>query len=775
MPPPYWNPLTAPGRNPVTPDYLKPPPRRVSGTLSPDLRKVQEQALLFETLVKSNKLEEAFKVLRTILSADLISIDGQSLLSGAGLGRAVSHHGNSHFRQTQFIVRDLRDVAGSSNYKFSLAVNNQILEAEKKRFGNSDLRVAATLISIGDSYFSVSNFREALVPYRQSLNIQKLYMTEECAITNLGEKFFQCLINNRENKEASRLRALQKERLAATTAKSSFTDLDSLDLTPQSKLGKALVLYKQISTIRPYGYESEDYLQHIVSCSRLLKKNDLLCKYTPLLIEVMERRGNRDDSEFKKYREVLIQANLNKGDLYSARFWVDKTNEGETHRLSPQELIDFANLEFKVNRNKKAERYLEQAEQAVPDDFNSLRNLKQIENAWKLLNRQDRVEKIQKRIAPLEKNYPHLNPWSGTYMSKDQRFQEAQQQADVKLKQVKELLRRNAKGATDNFFEDMSLLLQMQSPQNKLELKLKILQLAKSLFMARRIEEGKKIAFVVGGHPSYDSEPLKLSQSELEIADLLLSLNLEPSKQTGTYDYQLFANDATLFCGESQNPSLSELQAEIRYRIKKIMMVNYYRVHMKPYAGMTWPSVESPQTYALDRDMIAGLSMYQNFDFNTDEENEKLYKSCLKPGNPAVLKPKQTFKPGISPPLNAQKLDSQIEKLTLSPGSFVVKTASIDSLLISAPGTVRLFLTEESTLDGPIFVVRKNGRMNAKPINTMLEIWYEGQGTIRIEDNCILGGTIYAPNARVEIGKDFKLKGSIAARDIWLESPYSKF
>ncbi len=187
MPPPYWNPLTAPGKNPVTPDYLKLPPPKVTGALSPELRKVQEQALHFKTLVRSNKLDEALKVLKTIMSSDLTSIDRQSLLSGAGLGRAVSHHGYNHFGQTPFIVRDLREVAGSSNYKFALAVNNQILEAEKKRFGVRDLRVAATLISIGDIYFSISNFKEALVHYRQSLNIQKLYMTEEYAITNLGE------------------------------------------------------------------------------------------------------------------------------------------------------------------------------------------------------------------------------------------------------------------------------------------------------------------------------------------------------------------------------------------------------------------------------------------------------------------------------------------------------------------------------------------------------------------------------------------------------------
>jgi len=775
MPPPYWNPLTAPGKNPVAPDYLPKPRRAVSPKVNPEILKVKEQALIFQRMVKTNKFEEALKSLKSILSTDLEPIDQHRLGSGRMMGQAVSHHGYGQpFGQNEFIIRDLRYVAEeSNNNKFALEVDQQILEAEKKSFGTKDLRVATTLISIGDVKFKTSNFKEALSFYRQSLHIQKLYMAEENALQNLGEKYIRCVSENGESEEASRLKAM-RDRGYVRNSKNDYVDVDNLNLTTQNRLAKSIELYKQISIIRPWGYESIEYLQNIVNYSKLLKKNDLLVKYTPLLMEVLERREQRDDSDFRKYTELLVEANLSKGDINSARTWTDKYASGKDQNLSPQELINIANLEIKVKRNKNAERYLEQAEKALTDDFASLRTLRQIENVWKLLNNQEHLAKIQKRITPLEKSFPHLNPWTGTYMSNEERYKGAEQQADEKLKDVKELLRNNTAGATDSFFDDMSTLLQMQNSQNKLLLKIKILDLAKDLFKARRIKEGESIAFIAGGHPSYDSDPLKLSLSELEIAELLLSLNLEPSIPPTTYDYEQFANDAAQFCGESRDPSLSELQSSIRYRLKKNAMVNYYRVYKKPYAGMTWPSVDAPTSYLLNRDMVAARSMFINFDFNNDQENEKLYQSCLKPGYPAVLKTGQNFKPAISPPANARKLDSKSESLNLSAGSYEAKTATMGSLTINTPGSVRLFLTEQSVLDGPVFVAHKNARINSAPSNSSFEIWYDGQGTIQIEDNCTFVGSIYAPNARVEIGKDFKLKGTIAARDISLAGQYTK-
>lgn len=771
MPPPYWNPLTAKEKNPVPSLYAIPAQKRLNEP-SQRIIKLREQILNFRDLVTVNKLEEAMKVLKVILSSDLNLIDQSHVINK---DVQVSHCGGyTLFDQSQYIIRDLRTFAEQSkNHQFALAIEKQLLETEKRFFSPTDMRVAATLLSIGNIYYSMKDLGQALKYYRQSWDIQKLYITEQEAMRNMGDRFIKCLNDAGEVREADRLKTLFENRYKRNTTRSRVTDVTSLHLSPQNKLTEAIKQYKEYSKIRPYGYEASETLELLVGLANALKKYDLVCTYGPQLVDLHIRLGKQDDWELKKDRELLVDANLALGNIQEARKWVDILRSKIDSDLTLHELIKFANLEIKVKRNKNAEKYLDLAEASLKDSFEYLPPMRQIELTWKLMDRQDRIAKIKKRIAPLDKNLPRLNPYTGTYMSNDERYKDAAKKADAYLEQQKEKLRKNyCSGTTDHFYNEMQTFLQMQGQGNKINLQLKILDLAEVMFKARRIKDGKNIAFVVGFHPSYDSDPLKLSLGELKIAELLMQLDLEKN-QYGLFEYESFSDHAQGFCGEIRDPALSSLQTEIRYRLQRLGTYRRMSLYQKPFAGMSWPAVDAPSGYELGRDMIAAKSLYQHFDFNTDEESEKLYKSySALPDCPAILKPGQNLKAAKTAPFNAHPLTIKVENQKLPPGNYVLKTASLSSLTIQPAGTVRLFFTEQSVVDGPVFVARKSARINSETGNANFELWYDGEGTIKIEEGCVFGGTIYAPNARIEIGKDVHIKGTVAAKDIWIGGKY---
>ncbi len=109
--------------------------------------------------------------------------------------------------------------------------------------------------------------------------------------------------------------------------------------------------------------------------------------------------------------------------------------------------------------------------------------------------------------------------------------------------------------------------------------------------------------------------------------------------------------------------------------------------------------------------------------------------------------------------------------LSLGAGDYISGGLNVSSIRVQPNQKVRLFLTDNANVDGYAFVSGVNGRVGGEGFHegkaANFQIWYNGQGTIKLDHNTTFSGIIYAPNARVEMGEgNCSFEGAVVARDI---------
>lgn len=110
-------------------------------------------------------------------------------------------------------------------------------------------------------------------------------------------------------------------------------------------------------------------------------------------------------------------------------------------------------------------------------------------------------------------------------------------------------------------------------------------------------------------------------------------------------------------------------------------------------------------------------------------------------------------------------------RLTLGKGDYICSGIVAESLQVVPKERVRLFLTDNANADGYAFLSAVNSTVGASTFDSGkaadFQIWYNGQGTIKLDHNTHFCGIIYAPNARVEMGTgNCMFEGAVVARDI---------
>lgn len=110
-------------------------------------------------------------------------------------------------------------------------------------------------------------------------------------------------------------------------------------------------------------------------------------------------------------------------------------------------------------------------------------------------------------------------------------------------------------------------------------------------------------------------------------------------------------------------------------------------------------------------------------------------------------------------------------RLKLGGGDYISGGLIVESLETVPKERVRLFLTDNANVDGYAFVSAVNASVGSERFHggrpADFQIWYNGQGTIKLDHNTHFCGIIYAPNARVEMGtSNCSFHGAVVARDI---------
>ncbi len=129
------------------------------------------------------------------------------------------------------------------------------------------------------------------------------------------------------------------------------------------------------------------------------------------------------------------------------------------------------------------------------------------------------------------------------------------------------------------------------------------------------------------------------------------------------------------------------------------------------------------------------------------------------------------LKPALEAPAKAQRLDSTLEELVPQEGDYIADSLDLKSLIILKTRKIRIFISPKST--APIVLRTDIGAsINSVPNwlqasrAGLLEFWYDGNGEINLGDYTAFSGIIYAPKARIRLGKNCQFTGAMVAKDV---------
>jgi hypothetical protein len=129
------------------------------------------------------------------------------------------------------------------------------------------------------------------------------------------------------------------------------------------------------------------------------------------------------------------------------------------------------------------------------------------------------------------------------------------------------------------------------------------------------------------------------------------------------------------------------------------------------------------------------------------------------------------LKPALEAPAKARRLDSTLEELVPQEGDYIADSLDLKSLIILKTRKIRIFISPKST--APIVLRTDIGAsINSEPNwlqasrAGLLEFWYDGNGEINLGDYTAFSGIIYAPKARIRLGKNCQFTGAMVAKDV---------
>lgn len=156
---------------------------------------------------------------------------------------------------------------------------------------------------------------------------------------------------------------------------------------------------------------------------------------------------------------------------------------------------------------------------------------------------------------------------------------------------------------------------------------------------------------------------------------------------------------------------------------------------------------------------------YPSYDFHRNEQALLSLYGAIPPPVPAL-----PLKAAQATSVDAVSLGEIYQaNLALPPGDYVTANLWTHDLRITRPGRVRIFIANDRLSKGAAFLASGSGAVNAQSNDVTardLEIWYGGEGTIRLDNRCRFAGIIYAPNARIELAEGVRFRGAIVGRDV---------
>lgn len=777
-------------------------------------------AQLFEYYVRINDLQKALSAFDEIIMTNL----NQGSCYVPDHMRSHCGPGYPTVRTSEEVTESLISTAQSTvkegNIDFAVKVLNKLLLAQQKGLKPNDRRLGITFSAIAACYGLAKQYKEAMSYYDKALPILlqyepeqfvsgSLYPTYPEVLKALGKQSIKADLERRQaEKSRLELEARDKEilrgqellkRLASEQIGLNEMVLKerNISLTEQEKLVRNLDLYHRL--VKSGGSQKElvAAIKSLEDFGDSYNLGALQAKFMAQRVAIEDRLSNVEVNDRRDNYRVLLERFIYLKDFTSAKVWLAKLGALDANSKSDPNYLSWLEYSLKCgSRNFPTERAqrIEQEILARPLDKQigtEVESLRQLQRMYKLVGKvvsardldvhalemESRIKQMEKaRIEAQDKAFKAQQEYlSQTPLSRaNKAFDKLQQDIDSGNWQD---FAQNQSGV---FIYGAQLSIGERKPYA-----LRCLSTARDLIKARKGDAA--MPFLYSSRWIFtleDSKEIVESIDQTMAVALQLADNRCAEYCAGAYadmarnsGYPQAESDALRARGQKYQDLLNKKvvndvtlanEAQVRelakgYCIKRsILAWKLLRINDKNEFGVAINSKEPVAVATID-----GVG--------TDRQPLLLEDDTsvfARYSNPALVK-MAPFKPALSLPLDAEPIDLSTF-VCLPAKDYHANKLVFPSVLCLGPGRTRVFINKESICKGPVVWMPQGSSINTDYLSKLatkkctFEIWYNGEGTIRLDDRFNFSGLIYAPMARVELNGPTSglFKGAIVARDV---------
>lgn len=699
--------------------------------------------------------------------------------------------------------------SAKDNPKLAIEILEKTLEAQRKQLPSDDMQIGLTLNALGDVYRMSGKDQSALENYQKAFDIIKLYNGELIALNRMSSNFIPTMRAVGNIQEADRLQSMRDGR--DSESKNRFLrrrDLESKQLDFEA-LKDA---YEKSKAAAPYSIDTVRLLDWLRNAAENKSDWTLYEKCTFEQIKIAERFKSPD---LKRYKEGLFRIYLRSKNFPQAEeFLADylKTFSGDDRERArlQQDLID---AYIGARQLDGASQYirklwqdpnvdglkLAQSEVSLIDAYNRAEKQRKLDQRSKETDK-TKIDEINKHLEDFspkgKEEVHHLFVHRKQWIPKVQVFALATRigRLAVDSRETEHLAELLTKGEPlmygDQLFSlkelaDLWSAIGEKTHAEELRAKLKAFARTKAAqgfresseadgFGASRVQTGAGNEFPPANKTSdYCFSFVALASHSLTLADnSRVCMDVPPFSFSfaGTY-------------GELKTAQPANHSGSLSY-VASMPIVGTHGGTLGPLPlpfapapphGQVgpFPGPNPPASGGLGPPPFASGGFFPGEVLGP------------RPG-PVLMRPPATqsvpFKAALRPNGVGAQFGGEGDeaKVGLGPGDWKVgsnlKLKGLTIIGRSGAGTqgrLRLFLPNKPDQANPVFHAEPGALINAHIPSApamrgaLLELWYEGEGTIKLDRDCTFNGIIYAPNARVEIGPgDATFTGSIVAKDI---------
>lgn len=777
-------------------------------------------AQFFEYYVQNNKQDKALAILDEILSTDLT----QGPYQLPNHTRSHCGFGPVQINTSEQVADQIRAVAQSSikdtDNTFALTVLSKLLAAQNKQLKADDRRIGITLSAIAKSYYRVKAYDKALSNYEKALTILFKYEPEQYVYSQFYQEYpavlkalgKQSVLDEIEKRKADKakkeieekdeelllaqelLKRLESEKIGINAY---VIKERSLTLKLQQELSAYLDKYNRLAK------SSSNKLELLNAAKTLEEFGDrhnimlLQTKFMAARIEIEDILKQTDEDQKRENYTILVDRFIRLKDIPTAKTWLAKLGKLDENSTEDDKYLRWLEYSIKcgdqnypTQRSLKIEQNLINAPVVEQHDYHTSM-LRRLQELYRTVGTTKSVTQLEHHAATMQARIALMER---TISEAQAKAVEARQEymSLTPLERANRDLEKTKQDFNNSnwpeFANDRGLPFSHSNSLTEADrgqFMLRCLAVANDLVKAHKSDAAA--VFLAACHgPILAADRQKIVSTLEEI--IAVSMQLRDRRTTSNCINRLGEITRTSRCTQAEidasdarekafhalthetliNDATLASEAQVRELAKG------YRINRCIFAWQLL-RINDKNNYCLDNksEKIAAKVTIEESGIDRQPlllEADTHESASGTTDNSLTMAP---FKPAMTAPASAKPLDRR-ELVCLPPGEYGTNKLVFGNIAFLTPGRTRIFISVDSLVDGPVVRQTQGGLVNTQSIRepkgekNTLEIWYNGEGTIRLDDRFNFSGLIYAPFARVELcgPTSGKFTGAIVARDV---------